>query len=242
MVFPFNPYDRDIRCHLLEMSKDSTIDSDSSESEIEYRPLTPPPSDYSDSRPISPSQNTNPTIPLVKIVLSDSSNAKERPNRKSSLKRRTRGMEQGSTSASLTVCLMSHVASKSAIAAAASSLAKQHRFKQRKGKRTSSRTPFSLGVSEFEAMLEGEHGLSPPDFMIVHSFDAEDTHRRVPLELINFPPWHIRLTEIYQSRLGHIIGWPWKAPKSLCTAFPLDDISFREALDEFSGAEFRFGK
>lgn len=41
-----------------------------------------------------------------------------------------------------------------------------------------------------------EDGLSPPDFMIVHSLSAETTAHNAPLELHAFPPWHIRLTEI----------------------------------------------
>jgi len=47
----------------------NSSESESSESELEY-PLTPPPSDYSESRPLSPSQNIQTAIPAIRIQVS----------------------------------------------------------------------------------------------------------------------------------------------------------------------------
>ncbi|EAU93125.2 hyphal tip 1 [Coprinopsis cinerea okayama7 len=226
-------YDQDIRFQLLQGNTNSAID-DSSESEVEpYHPLTPPPSDYSDSRPISPLQSSRPVIPSIRIVLSEGDGSKERSSRKGGLKRRNRN-ERTVQKSSLTLSLISKDASKNAIAVAATLMSRNAKLQRRKNR---SRKPFTLTVNELEGLLEGEHGLSSPDFMIVHSLDVSNTRRKVPLELYNFPPWHIRLTEIHHSRLT--LSAPYHASE---TCYSLDETVFREALDEFAGAEFRFGK
>lgn len=224
-------YDQDIRSSLLRRNTDATLESDSSESEAEYQPLTPPPSDYSDSRPISPS-HSRPVIPSIKIVLSE---AKPKRDRKASLRRRNNGtVSQKESKSKLSVCLLSEDASKDAIVAAANTMADNARLRHSS---TRSRDPFTLTVDDLESLLEGEQGLSSPDFMIVHSLDIRDARRNTPLELYKFPPWQIRLTEIHHSRLLHI-----NEPAPTSSPYPLDEIIFREALDEFAGAEFRFGK
>ena len=112
----------------------------------------------------------------------------------------------------LQLCLLSKTASKSAIAAVATSLARSFCFKQRKGGRFFQPNDFSLKVDALDAILEGrrvcwpvnhsliffvgEDGLSSPDFMIVHPLSLSSGSRKRPLELHCFPPWHIRLTEI----------------------------------------------
>ncbi|KAH6917526.1 hypothetical protein BKA70DRAFT_337211 [Coprinopsis sp. MPI-PUGE-AT-0042] len=229
-------YDQDIRSNLLRMNANTTLESDSSESETEYQPLTPPPSDYSDSRPISPS-HSRPIIPSIKIILSDSQPTAERKGRKGSVKRRNRGTDsQKEHKSTLVVSLISQEASKDAIATAANTMAENVRFRRARSNR---QVPFGLTVEDLESLLEGDQGFPSPDFMIVHSLNIRDTHRKTPLELFKFPPWQIRLTEIYHSRLAHINvsrGSPGLTP------YPLDETVFREALDEFAGAEFRFGK
>lgn len=77
-----------------------------------------------------------------------------------------------------------------------------------------------------------------------------------PPELLGFPPWQIRLTEIrYATRAI----WSPLADNPTCSYFPipilglgpwpggphaltLDERTFRAALDEFSGAQMRLGK
>lgn len=207
-------------------------DCDSSDSEVEYHPLTPPPSDYSDSRPLTPSHPPS-LVPITTILISDT--PKEDPSaRKQSLKKRRGGVDKQSNH-SLQLCLISREASKVAIAAVATSLARNHSSKKRRGARTGSLADFHLAVNELEAILESEDGLSPPDFMIVHSLTSEATSQKVPLELHGFPPWHIRLTEIFTSQI-----YPLSDSKSL--AYPLDESIFCQALDQFAGAEMRFGK
>jgi len=88
-----------------------------------------------------------------------------------------------------------------------------------------------ITVDSLDTLLECDSGLVPPDFMIVHSINPPDAE--APLELHGFPPWHIRLTEIHQSHVQH---------RCRTNSGMLDEITFREALDEYALAEFRFGK
>jgi len=79
-------------------------------------------------------------------------------------------------------------------------------------------------------LLESESTLTAPDFLIVHSIGP--CNNRTPLELHGFPPWHIRLTEFRYNK------YPAQSERH-CV---LDEIAFREALDEYAVAEFRFGR
>jgi dehydrodolichyl diphosphate syntase complex subunit NUS1 len=67
--------------------------SESSDSELEY-PLTPPPSDYSESRPLSPSQSIHSAIPAIRIQVSKSPLEYDR---KRSVKRRKRKFNSNHT-------------------------------------------------------------------------------------------------------------------------------------------------
>nr|AAB38332.1 hyphal tip 1 [Coprinopsis cinerea] len=233
-------YDQDIRFQLLQGNTNSAID-DSSESEVEpYHPLTPPPSDYSDSRPISPLQSSRPVIPSIRIVLSEGDGSKERSSRKGGLKRRNtlhflssprtrRRMQSrlplGAPQASID--LISGGGPKTNfIPSARSSGSPPIRPPQH----TPDGHPTNYTYNPNRGPVGREHGLSSPDFMIVHSLDVSNTRRKVPLELYNFPPWHIRLTEIHHSRLT--LSAPYHASE---TCYSLDETVFREALDEFAG-------
>ena len=72
----------------------NSSDSESSESELEY-PLTPPPSDYSESRPLSPSQNIHTPIPAIRIQVWKS--RLESYDRKCSVERRKRKFNSNHT-------------------------------------------------------------------------------------------------------------------------------------------------
>jgi len=238
-------YDHEIRCQLLRSNKQSSIETDFSASEVDYQPLTPPPSEGSESRPISPFPSSRTVIPSIKIVLSDRDTPSEKPRRRSVSKRRTLEKHHASKN-TFTVNLISSDASKDAIAAAATTLAQARSIS-----RSKKEDPFTITVPELNAILEGDHGLSAPDFMILHAFDPRTSQRKVPLELYNFPPWQIRLTEIHHSRFAHVrtpisplsLTLPFTLKyQSTPTAYPLDEVIFREAFDEYAGAEFRFGK
>lgn len=165
---------------------DEPVSSDDDEKEREKEkdghvrfPLTPPPSEHAGSRPISPLDSTTHTIHLADA--------------------------QGPP---LTLCLTSRRAAKPAIAAAAQVLRATGRTK---GRRRGKGVPPPLTVDDLDALLEctlswlpmlntsvninafypaADHGLSSPDFMIVHAPGA------APTELHGYSPWHIRLTEI----------------------------------------------
>ncbi|KAF5313078.1 hypothetical protein D9619_003537 [Psilocybe cf. subviscida] len=240
------------------------LDVESSESETDY-PLTPPPSDHSLSRPLSPSDaSMGDLIPITKIFIStprpsprkDSQNMQQKPT-----KRRQHHQQQKSQFAigtayapksDLALCLISGEASKPAIAATARALAREESrrlqsdpaLRQQKERQE---YRYELSVKELEQILEDESGLLPPDFMIVHPIDCSYSPPAPP-ELHGFPPWHIRLTEIFQN-------YPREAPSQAPSLFshmtltrsrlvpiPLEELHFRAALDEFATAEMRFGK
>lgn len=214
----------------------NSSESESSESELEY-PLTPPPSDYSESRPLSPSQDIHTTIPAIRIQVSKL--PLESYDRKYSVKRRKHSTTPSTQRPPLSLCLISRESSKAAIASTASSLARFHQQQLFNGAKRP-KDLFQLRVDAFEHLLEGEDGISPPDFMIVHCLNPFQRHRS-PLELHGFPPWHIRLTEIHQTNMrGRRLTLSAVAHGQVTGV--LDELSFREALDEFARAEMRFGK
>ncbi|KIM48242.1 hypothetical protein M413DRAFT_439968 [Hebeloma cylindrosporum] len=199
-----------------------------SESEA-YRPLTPPPSDYSESRPLSPTQSHGDSIPVTKIHIPESV-----PNKES--RKVIDQSKKGETTHKhdLLLCLLSKESSKGAIATVARALARAQRYRPRKNLRSSKLEAYRLSVDELEQALEDEDGLSSPNFMIIHPIDSPYTYPSPP-ELHGFPPWHIRLTEIFVKE-------PWFTWRTSPMPLPLDENTFREALDEFASAEMRFGK
>ncbi|TFK41207.1 hypothetical protein BDQ12DRAFT_711007 [Crucibulum laeve] len=218
-------------------------DSDSSDSEIDY-PLTPPASDYSESRPLSPYTPEQNIMPAAFIHLPGSLSNKSKKYKQHRNLVRRHSSTKNTSSPSLTICLISRESSKAAIACAARSLTIKYRLHQYNTHSAKS-TTFHLTVKELESILEGDGGITSPDFMIVHSIKPTK-YNHTPSELHGFPPWHIRLTEIYHSQprsdsrtQKHGMAY---APTISATPVPLDETSFREALDEFAAAEMRFGK
>jgi len=209
----------------------------SSGSDVEYPP-TPPSSDCGDSRPLSPEDRfqTEPEASLITVRLPQT--VRKRTSRYG-LKKRHQERQKGAPSEPpLTLCIASRQSSKPAIAAAATSLAR----KQARTTGTTGQQRFNLSVEMLNSILEGPHSLSAPDFLILHHLCPSD--HSFPLELYGFPPWQIRLTEIHHcykqrpllERLSLTSKTTEPAPQILT------EIDFRTALDEFAGAEMRFGK
>ncbi|KAJ6519777.1 hypothetical protein C8R45DRAFT_952684 [Mycena sanguinolenta] len=198
-------------------------------SDIEY-PLTPPSSDYSDSRPLSPEDRVDASI----ITLRVPEVIRKKTSRYGLKKRHSERQKSEAAKPPLTLCIASRQSSKPAIAAAATSLA-----------RSRARAPEEpeLTVENLNAIIEGPQSLSDPDFMIVHHLRPSDGPP-LPLELYGFPPWQIRLTEIHHcckqrpslQRLKFGSGTPENKPQLLT------ELDFRAALDEYARAEMRFGK
>lgn len=206
-----------------------------SESEIEY-PLTPPPSDYSDSRPISPQHDIRMDMQTVTIHLSDKQKKRNscRNSRKDTFLTRRKDNVINIPERQLILCLASRQSSKPLMASLAQSLVSRER--ERLQNNPKYRKIFNLGIDELDTLLESNYSLSSPDFMIVHSINPLQ-YNRASVELHGYPPWYIRLTEIHHHTIRR---HPENISSSLPT--PLDETSFNEALDEFATAEMRFGK
>ncbi|KAK0198036.1 hypothetical protein F5146DRAFT_1131014 [Armillaria mellea] len=196
--------------------------------EHEYPPT--PPLSEPDSRPVSP-EHVPEVNPYTVISL-------PRGEPKDGRRRHTTARNSHGP---MTVYLISSSSSKQAIAAAARSICKLELSHSKV-----STDKFKLSVAELGQRLEGKDGLPPPDFMIVHPM-SPSKYNRTPLELHGFPPWQTRLTEIYHNRhiKRHAAWITWILPQRFYSArwpVPLTEMEFREALDEFAGAEMRFGK
>lgn len=87
-------------------------------------------------------------------------------------------------------------------------------------------------------MIEGERGFSPPELMIV--YDIFPITSQKVLELHGFPPWQMRLTEIYHSE--NLVTSRWKRDEALLGPVPIAMAEFGRALDQYSQAEMRLGK
>ncbi|KAJ3569774.1 hypothetical protein NP233_g4830 [Leucocoprinus birnbaumii] len=206
----------------------------SNDSDSEYRPLTPSSSVYSDSRQLSP---CNSSSDVTKAATLETTSIIGIPKD---------NIPPLAAPQPISLCLLSSASSKSAIADLARSLYLDIKRKPKQaGQRAKAKGDFSLTVDAVNSLLENDDGLSSPDFMIVHPVNPLQ-YNRTPLELHGFPPWHIRLTEIYLNQnQDKPRGWQhWLGSRLTYTPNPtiLDETSFREALDEFAAAEMRFGK
>ena len=106
--------------------------------------------------------------------------------------------------------------------------------------------------------FSGDRGFPSPDFMIIHDIFPSLRRRKRPLELHGFPPWQITLTEFQCVFFDFLLPGPHTTPYSDCSEYsaislpwvgtssrdpePLSEVSFRRGLDEFAGAQMRFGK
>ncbi|KAF8168148.1 hyphal tip protein [Crassisporium funariophilum] len=87
----YEEHDRLSKCEqkIRECLPAHTNEAESSDSETEY-PLTPPPSDYSESRPLSPNYNQESLIPLTTIHFDEQVPRKENKSRQKFVKQPTR--------------------------------------------------------------------------------------------------------------------------------------------------------
>jgi len=181
---------------------------------VQY-PLTPP-----ISRPLTPEHNTL-GHQLNVSTMEFTSDSQEKT---------------GLSAKPLHLHVVSYAASKGAIASTASSLARD--YSRKRSKKSTPKAAFTLTIEAMDSILEGAEGFSSPDLMILHPL-LPSAYNQTPIELHGFPPWQIRLTEIYYDKYqDRHLYWPNSAP----TPSPLDEIKFRRALDEFAGAEMRLGK
>ncbi|KAF8642412.1 hypothetical protein AX16_009677 [Volvariella volvacea WC 439] len=203
-------------------------DSDSSGSDLEY-PLTPPPSDYAESRPLSPEQSPQQENSATIIHIPDKV-ARVRSSKRLNVLTRRHVKEQKRVEKVVTLCITSRLSAKPTIASVAHSLSSMYKAKPGNPQ---------LSIQSLNSILEETTGLSEPDFMIVHPTTLQ-TAKKLPPELHGFPPWQIRLTELHFCSLqSH------NAPsenENVVSTSTLSEMQFCTALDEFASAEMRFGK
>jgi len=228
----------------LRVYRGST-DDESSESEIEY-PLTPPMSDHSDSLSFSETEFCSSVEDLSVLTLEMAESSERRTARRKNVltRRRPQRNDDRILANPLTLHITSRESSKPAIASAARSLALTHSRRVLKTPSHLVADKFTLSVHELDSLLEGKHGLSSPDFMIVHPI-SRSKYNQTTLEIHGFPPWQIRLTEFYHNKHRDRF-WSWMNWLHLtsqdCTCMPLHELEFRAALDDFATAEMRLGK
>jgi len=203
---------------------------DDTDSEVEY-PLTPPPSDTSESRPLSPDLDGQPGVVIVEVAELQASKSRK-PTRQWNVLKRRKQKYNTTPAMPLTLNLVSRELSKPAIALVAHSYVRTLR---RIPRETEADLEFELSTDELGSTLEGRHGLPCPEFMIVHHI-SQTRNIQPSLELHGFPPWQIQLTELYHNKPPKS-NWSSSASPSL-----LEEVEFRAALDEFASAEFRLGK
>ncbi|KAI0068242.1 hypothetical protein BV25DRAFT_544287 [Artomyces pyxidatus] len=204
-------------------------------------PPTPPLSDDSDSQPPSPRHSLDEDLHVVTMSPTSQEQEKRRKlNRTANRRRSLRAHLQPKT---FMLHLISRDSGKPAIASAANYYLRVAAGTYPMKMSDPDEGPFNLSVKELQLVIEGEHGLPPPDLLIVHHVTTPP-RQRPPLELYGFPPWQARLTEIYHdgySGLRRRCLWPildvFRSPCILPS-----EVEFRRALDEYANAEFRLGK
>ncbi|KAI0801187.1 hypothetical protein C8Q74DRAFT_473736 [Fomes fomentarius] len=228
----------DLRERLLPPTQEDDVDDWPVECDIRYPP-TPPPSDDADSRPDSP--RSRPPIPKLSVTtirfppLVPKSKRRGSVSR-STVKRRRVARSDEESESPMTLHIVSYKSGKPALAAAAMTLLQQYNDRI---DNPTTHDPSRPTIQELNAILEGEYGFSSPDLMIVHRRPPTG-QLRSPVELEGFPPWQMRLTEIYCNPYPRTRSWWNRTPEVLEPS--IDEAEFRRALDEFASAEMRLGK
>ncbi|EPT03845.1 hypothetical protein FOMPIDRAFT_1114818 [Fomitopsis schrenkii] len=229
----------DIRKRLVKTFATPSNDSDL-ETELEY-PLTPPSSDDSDSRPLSPDSEVTPFKLCVTSMQIPGHAGKARRRllgvKSTTRRRRPTGgpVSEPTTPAPITLHILSRKAGKPAIAEVANALLRRRVADRplRDGKQLP--VTSEAGIS---SLLQGDSGFPEPDLMLVHHIHPNPTSDL--LDLHGFPPWQIRLTEFGRDESVEIWWRRWRHPHS--AGKPLNEIEFRRALDTYAAAEMRLGK
>jgi len=228
-------YDRDgtLSANIEQVSQRLAVPtqhhSEDETSEIEY-PLTPPPSDISDSRPLSPVDLRSLNLDVSILEVHATIPIEGESIRGVKQRRETRLNSEKSRTQEVTIHVTSRSSGKPAIACAAHVMANDSKWQQQR-----------IDIQNLNAVLEGDRGLPSPDFMIIYNIFPTLRRRKQPLELYGFPPWQITLTEFHDCSEYSPISSPWAGASSRGPE-PLSEINFRRGLDEFAGAQMRFGK
>ncbi|KAG8904593.1 hypothetical protein FRB99_001512 [Tulasnella sp. 403] len=202
-------------------------------------PITPPPSDGEATSSSSSTTSVHspllsfrvPTVTNTFVTGSDRENAntvrQTRPSHSSS-------QASGHTGSELQLNVLCRDQSKPAIARAAQQLSYRHLSNK------SAPVP-QVDIDQLDQILEAD--FSSPDFLIIHPLLYPSSPRALipkPFELYGFPPWQIRLSEMYYDPL------PPERFFSVLLSRPaaaiITETDFRRALDSFAQADFKVGK
>ncbi|KAN0134910.1 hypothetical protein V8E53_007284 [Lactarius tabidus] len=201
-------------------------------------PLTPPLSDDSDVSDGSYFEGRT----YVKTVCSGDTTERRRKRSRNRPAIQRHRMLGPSNSESFILQFVSRDTGKPTIAAVADSLLRSIAHQPPRRVKDEAEE-FSVSILDIETILEGARGYKAPDLTIVHHVTVP-RRQCPPLELHSFPPWQLRLTEIYHN--GFSGFWDrWLRAKVFQrdkTWMLLSELDVRRALDEYSSAEFRLGK
>lgn len=228
-------YDRDglLAANIEQLSQRLSVStqhhSEDETSEIEY-PLTPPPSDVSDSRPLSPVNLRSLDLDVSILELHDATPVERESISGVKQRRKTQPDHEKTSMDEITIHVVSRASGKPVVARAANVLVHDPKWQQQQ-----------MGIGDLDSILEGGRGLPSPDFMIIYNIFPSLRRRKQPLELYGFPPWQITLTEFHDCSEYFPLSWPWVGASSRDPE-PLSEISFRRGLDGFAEAQMRFGK
>ncbi|KZW01987.1 hypothetical protein EXIGLDRAFT_508718 [Exidia glandulosa HHB12029] len=192
-------------------------------------PLTPPPSEHSEanSRSWSPEPEREAIITLRRA---EHPSVEDQDDVRGGLRKRRRSShsESVATAVPLTIRILSRDAGKPQLASVAKSLLEQSRALHQTPKQT-------LTVEEVDALIFDMTGLPEIDLLVIHPLNGSSNR---PLEMHGFPPWQMRLAELYYNspRPFSLHEW-WSG-----AARPLTEDAFCRALREFGSAEQRVGK
>ncbi|KAG8939248.1 hypothetical protein FRC04_006803 [Tulasnella sp. 424] len=204
-------------------------------------PLTPPPSDgetssSSDSASVSASATLN-RNPVISYSISPSvspSSPSYQPPPSSLRQRNPPNLDAQPSLPGLQLHVLCRDQSKPALVQTAQQLSFQR----------SANSP-RLEVSEVNTILEGEY--PPPDLLIIHPIYYPSSTLAVlsllsePMELHSFPPWQIRLTDIFYYPLPtrRFISFLLNRKSD---ARLIEEQDFRRALDQFATVDMKVGK
>lgn len=206
-------------------------------------PPTPPPSDDADSRPLSPSSHAGLhklNVTTLQLSARTSKQRTKTSNGRTTVRRRRHpSKSEHIGDETFTLHFVSRQSGKAAIASIANSVLQIKRCETPQSSHTCDVDEPSIADLKFS--LEGEHGFPSPDLMIIHHVTHSEACYLSP-ELHGFPPWNIRLTEIYRDDPPKWRWWGQPGFAAKGPIRPLGEIEFRRALDEFAAAEQRMGK
>lgn len=213
-------------------------------------PLTPPLSksgslasfrssspDYQDYQKPTSLRHGNEILPLVATFTITGSRVDESKKRQPVI-----SSEPATSPGTLTIHILSRDSGKPHFSNVTREIAKSTMQEHAAGQSITPVTPELLSSLLGDPKRSG--GWPSPDLLLIHTPATSRKAPLSPLEFEGFPPWQMDLTEITyippQIPQTEFLRQFWTLPKQ----FPgsIGERAFRAALDEYDGAEMRFGK